>query len=421
MNCTMPAISVIIPTHNRKDRLLKTVDQFRRQTVPLHQFEVVVVADGCRDDTVAALRAISTAFKLRIRDLPGRGPSAARNAGVDVATGHVLAFLDDDVEIAPQWLSSHLELHADSSNRVVLGYLPLAPRATESLFYGVLRIWWERMFDPMFDFGHRFAYHNLLTGNFSISAELFHRVGGFDESLRCHEDYELGLRLIKLGARFAFAERAVGYHHDNSDLRRASKRKVDEGKADIELGWRYPELRTTQPIFNLNHHMQWPSRLLRRLAFRCPAVGDTIIRLVMAGARPVGWLNLRLLWLRVIYGVLTYWYWRGVAQQLPTLAAVQAYLDAGIVVDNASRDLTVELSAGLALAMQLVDEHRPPSATVTLNGAIIGRIADQPGSEPLRGDHLLAALRDEMSLAYAEAMLPDDHPLTASKNEHSAS
>ena len=53
------AVSVIIPTHNRSASLRRTLDALRRQTYSLEQVEVVVVADGCIDDTVEMLNRCS--------------------------------------------------------------------------------------------------------------------------------------------------------------------------------------------------------------------------------------------------------------------------------------------------------------------------------------------------------------------------
>ena len=73
-------------------------------------------------------------------------------------------------------------------------------------------MWWEDMFHPMRDPGYAYTYKNLLSGNFSLARVLFARVGGFDATLRVHEDYELGYRLLQAGARFHFAEAAAGLH-----------------------------------------------------------------------------------------------------------------------------------------------------------------------------------------------------------------
>ena len=130
----------------------------------------------------------------------------------------------------------------------------------------------ERMREP----GHRFRYSDLLSGNFSIGRSLFARVGGFDEALRCHEDYELGLRLIDAGARFRFTAEAAGWHHEHTDLARALTRKRDEGRADVALARRYPALAPALPLSRPQDHLTVRGRTLAKLALGSPGAGDLL-------------------------------------------------------------------------------------------------------------------------------------------------
>ena len=52
----MPLVSIIIPTHNRRDSVLRALTAVAQQTYPQDQIEAIVVADGCVDDTVPFLR-----------------------------------------------------------------------------------------------------------------------------------------------------------------------------------------------------------------------------------------------------------------------------------------------------------------------------------------------------------------------------
>lgn len=394
--------SVIIPTHNRRARLGRTLDALRRQDAPDVRREIIVVADGCTDDT-AAFVAARAADGVRLVTLPGDGPAAARNAGAAAATGRLLLFLDDDITVDPGWLRAHCAAHAARPGGVVIGYLPLPP-PDGGLFDRLLRHWWERMFDRMRPPGHRFAYDDLLTGNVSLSAELFTTVGGFDPTLRCHEDYEFGYRLHARGVPFAFAAAAVGVHHDTTDLPRALRRKFDEGVVDITLGERYPALRRRLPVYNLHHFSQRPSRALRHLAFHAPRVGDGIVGLVERTLPLWEAARLRGAWLRLVYGLLTYWYWRGVAQRLPSVAAVARFLAAAPPGDDSTAELTVDLGGGIAAAAALLDERRPAAVAVALDGVVFGRIPPQPGAERLHGRHLRHALATHLAAAYAAAL-----------------
>jgi cellulose synthase/poly-beta-1,6-N-acetylglucosamine synthase-like glycosyltransferase len=73
----LPTTSVIIPTHNRCASLKRTLDALCTQTYPLSLLEVLVVADGCTDETVDMLRCYAAPFALRVLVLkePPQGPA----------------------------------------------------------------------------------------------------------------------------------------------------------------------------------------------------------------------------------------------------------------------------------------------------------------------------------------------------------
>ena len=210
-----PTVSVIIPTHNRSDSLRRLLDALSVQDFPLGELEVVVVADGCGDDTSVMLRRYQAPYELSVVEQPGSGPAEARNAGAGRARTPLLIFVDDDVEPAPSFIAAHIRAHAENAGGVVIGPYPPLPRATSSLFRLRQRLWWTEKFDAVAQAAHRFTYHDLLSGNLSISAELWGKIGGFDPRFRhSREDYELGIRLIHAGVPFTFAPDAHGYHHD---------------------------------------------------------------------------------------------------------------------------------------------------------------------------------------------------------------
>jgi len=83
-----PALSVVIPTHDRRDSLLRLLAALEAGTLPPARFEVIVVADGCSDDTVQAAGAAPFSFPVKVLAMhPARGAAAARNLGATEARG----------------------------------------------------------------------------------------------------------------------------------------------------------------------------------------------------------------------------------------------------------------------------------------------------------------------------------------------
>ena len=114
-----PSISVVIPSHNRQDLLAQVLDRLANQRSDTPDFEVVVVLDGCRDGSPAMLAARHDPFALRWIELPGVGPSMARNAGVRETRGALLLFIDDDVIPTDGLVAEHLAAHAGTPGAVV--------------------------------------------------------------------------------------------------------------------------------------------------------------------------------------------------------------------------------------------------------------------------------------------------------------
>jgi len=110
----MVDVTVIIPTHNRRRLLARTLHSVLAQKDV--DLEVVVVDDGGLDDTASLIESLDDARVRFVRHPKSRGVSAARNSGIERATSAWLAFVDDDDLWAPDKLCSQLgALAADPS------------------------------------------------------------------------------------------------------------------------------------------------------------------------------------------------------------------------------------------------------------------------------------------------------------------
>lgn len=202
---TEPRISVVVATRDRPGRLALLLGALRVQSLPLGEFEVVVVDDGSGDPTRALLRDAEQAGDLVLRMVrhdSSRGPAAARNAGWRAAGAPVVAFTDDDCRPAPDWLERGLEAAAANPNAVIQGRVEKDPDQLHEL-------------NP---FAHWLEVHDadqgFPTANIFYPRELLERLGGFDESFAraAGEDTDLGWRAVEAGAGVVFAEDALVYH-----------------------------------------------------------------------------------------------------------------------------------------------------------------------------------------------------------------
>jgi glycosyltransferase involved in cell wall biosynthesis len=185
----MLSISAIVPTCNRPAMLERALRSIAAQTIA--PVEVIVADDSDRGENDATRKVVEQCGlgnMVLVTNSRSKGASGTRNSGADVATGELLAFLDDDDE----WLPS---------------YLFEASRRFETKDLDVICTDLLCRFDDGIDrpgkaapdgvFVDLFLTRNpgLIGSNLIVRRSLYREVGGFDESLRTCEDRDFGLRL----------------------------------------------------------------------------------------------------------------------------------------------------------------------------------------------------------------------------------
>ena len=117
-----PTVSVIVPTYQRRESLREVIEPLLADPA-LH--ELVVAVDGSTDRTAEWLeQRRSRDPRLTVLRLDNRGVSAARQAGLEAATGDLVLFLDDDVVPVPGLVAGHARRHGPEERVLVQGYTP---------------------------------------------------------------------------------------------------------------------------------------------------------------------------------------------------------------------------------------------------------------------------------------------------------
>jgi glycosyltransferase involved in cell wall biosynthesis len=377
------------------------------QDNPRDRMEVIVVADGCTDDTHEVLGQYRGPLSVRLIQQPNQGPAAARNAGATSAKGECLLFLDDDVVPNPRLVSAHLRAHQRSPGGVVIGPYPPSHLGAGLLDLAV-QAWWRNVFEELLKVGCRHSFASVLTGNLSLSADLFRRLGGFDTRFRAHEDYEFGMRLIKADIMIVHEPEALALHHYQSYLAAHIERKMDEGRGDVMLLERYPELATELPLYRLMRSPAWQDRMIRTLALHRVPLTGMLRRLLLGLLDSLDAAGLSGAW-GMLKGLLErYAYLHAVADQLGGVRPVIDFCRSlGSQRFQGGLRVELDLSHGIAEAERQVDLVRPSGARVRYRLDLIGVIPWRPGAERLRGVHLRAALARELAAPFLEAMARD--------------
>jgi len=182
----MPFFSVIIPTYNRRERLRAAVDSVLAQT--FRDFELIVVDDGSTDGTEGLLEGYGSS--LRALRQANRGVSAARNAGISIASSPHIALLDSD----DLWLPGKLEMQAayirDHPGILIHQCEETWIRNGRRVNPGRRHIKPEGMIFPQ-----SLDLCLISPSSVVIRRDLLERTGLFDEALPACEDYDLWLRI----------------------------------------------------------------------------------------------------------------------------------------------------------------------------------------------------------------------------------
>jgi glycosyltransferase involved in cell wall biosynthesis len=205
---SMPTISVVLPTYNRSEILPRAIESVLQQTI--NDFELIVVDDASTDDTERVVARYDDCRISLLSHDDNRGGSAARNTGVNIATGDYIAFLDSDDEWVPNKLEAQLnELRSRSSDWIATycDYTVSDHRQTNRIQRCLSELLFTNDgFGPPREGGEELIPYILMmsfalggASNLFVRVDAVREVRGFDEDFQRHQDYEFLIRLLKRG------------------------------------------------------------------------------------------------------------------------------------------------------------------------------------------------------------------------------
>ena len=221
MNAPKLDATVVIPTYNRRDTLLRTLTILARVEYPADRWEAVVVDDGSSDGTSSAVEEWIKQNQAPIRCLyqTNAGPATARNRGAESARGRVLIFLDNDIEVRPDFLRLHLETLAAHPGCWILGRTVNPPELRQTPFGRFRDVVHESSYSQYPEDQVSVIESGLAGTNLSMPATDLRRLGGFNEQFAAasDEDQELGIRARAAGIRVLYHPQLVALHNDWAD------------------------------------------------------------------------------------------------------------------------------------------------------------------------------------------------------------
>lgn len=208
-----PLVSVVIPTYNRAALVQTAIDSVFAQSYP--RLEIIVVDDGSSDDTGAIL---ATRYGQEIQYFwqENQGESVARNKGIAAAHGEYIALLDSDDQWLPMKIERQVEAMEHSTEVAVIGCQAQAIDFNGKLIEDTglhTDVQAENLTLERILFANTFGGGSIAL----IRSHLLRQLGGFDPSIRFGEDWDLWLRMLINGGKFAMISEPlvlVHRHHN---------------------------------------------------------------------------------------------------------------------------------------------------------------------------------------------------------------
>lgn len=254
-------VSIVIPTWERRELVLRLLELLERQTVP--PYEVIVVDNGSTDGTAEAVAKRATVIRLT----ENLGFAAAVNRGIAVARGSWIGVVNNDIEPRPDWL----ELLLKSKSMFVTGKLldlrkPELLDGTSDLLSRAMMPWRAgsgRRDDALVIYKNRISIASWTAVLYR--REVFERVGMLDEAFGSYyEDVDFGVRCALAGIEGEYRAEAVALHAGSATLG----------------AWRPATVR----LLTRNHRLLIQKHLGRELTWptRCRVIGAQVLWAMLA-------------------------------------------------------------------------------------------------------------------------------------------
>lgn len=254
-----PLVTIIVPTFNRLQWLSVCLDSIKAQTYP--NIETLVIDDGSTDGTVEWLKSQPDYQHAQVHVQPKNGgASIARNDGIRLARGELIAFIDSDDALLPQHIETAVSVFEKHPNTGLFCCdSTLIDSNGNVLFEG--RTWHQiqsqaknypvktgfRSLKNIFEFSHIFP-------GFTLPKAVFEKIGDFDQSIFPMDDYDLSLRVAGAGYQVYYCNEPLALRREHSGQCSGVANSIDTCRKQIRTLnaaiQRNPELRDDPSMVN---------------------------------------------------------------------------------------------------------------------------------------------------------------------------
>ncbi|HEX4948114.1 MAG TPA: glycosyltransferase [Blastocatellia bacterium] len=244
-----PKVSVVICAYNAADTIEDCLSSLQRLRYP--NYEVIVVNDGSRDATLE----IAQRFPVHLITVPNGGLSAARNLGLQAATGEIVAYTDADVRVDEDWLSFLVQPFL-TTDAVGVGGPNIVPPDDVWVAHCVA----HSPGGPTHVLLNDTVAEHIPGCNMAFRKWALDEIGGFDPTYtKAGDDVDICWRLQARGGRLAFSPAALVWHHHRTSVKAYWRQQIGYGEGESFLAQRHPEK------FNDRGQTRWQGRIYSAL------------------------------------------------------------------------------------------------------------------------------------------------------------
>lgn len=206
---SLPQVSIIVPVYNGGKTLEKLLLSLTSQTYPQRQTEIILVNNNSKDESLEIIKKFSV-VKLAQENIQNAG--AARNTGIYISTGEILAFTDADCLPQQDWISRGVEQMLHSGVERVAGQVCFSSLSSESPAYEIL--------DAVCNLNQSHIvqkFASAVTANLFVRRDTFSKVGLFPSENRL-EDMQWNRQASLHDISLKYAADVIVYHPPRNSL-----------------------------------------------------------------------------------------------------------------------------------------------------------------------------------------------------------
>ncbi|QLH76898.1 glycosyltransferase family 2 protein [Halosimplex rubrum] len=199
MSKQTPLVSIVIPVYNREDTIVRCIDSALSQTYD--NIEIIVVDDASTDRTVECIRSTYSDDLYLIEHTRNRGGSAARNTGIDEASGEYIALLDSDDAWRPEKVEHQVKILSSRSDKYAGIYCGTEYVSQDPFTTLIKNLAISPSTDKSCTIEEILSLQTTLGGASTILVRrsVVNKINGFDEDFTRHQDLEFLIRCLKEG------------------------------------------------------------------------------------------------------------------------------------------------------------------------------------------------------------------------------